>query len=1008
MIKDVGAKKIGEVLRENKNLRSLGLEYNYMGDVGAGYIAEALEINTMLQVLNLGYNEIGPAGGVAIARALERNTTLLQLDLSDNKINGVGIQRISESLAANTSLLDLCWNGNNFDSEDAEYLGTGLAASTSLQILSLNRNWLVAKQIVAGLAVNKSLQTLKLRRILIRKPDAEEIAKALCANKTLRILDLEGNSLTAEGVAPIAEALHENNTLQTLILSRNNISDTGAERIAKSLRVNMSLQNLNLCANAIGDAGAKGIGDSLTANSTLQRLNLFGNKIGDAGAERIAESLRTNTSLQWLSLDRNNISANAASAFRNAIQDNKDCSLIKLALGGSRIGKEVQDEIEEKAKTRFLDALTSERSAPLNRLRLMFVGQGKAGKSETVRSLLGKPFHRDWDSTVGADVSEGMTANRQWVRPDPKGDFTSKFAARLMLMKGNEVSRKKGNGRKQERSISMSKKIFIDRVLSTVGEPVLTHPNRNENPESDLLLTAESVRNRYGSISISEDDVTGAIFDNEGSFESHIIREYDENLIIDAKRDTDALTFSLWDFGGQEVFYSMHHIFLRKTGVYILVFDMREILDPSTNNEAIRYLLFWMRSIKLHALNAPLILVGTFLAEVTEIRRNLHIIDKTLRELVKTSFPRIAPPEDVGNSDNLIYFAIDNKERMGIDQLRQSVERNARKDASCSQDVSVRWMAFLDSILLKRSERPYLTVSEDVHSLGMNVGISSLHEQEEALSFFHELGLVIHMTSTEILKNVVIIKPEWLIDALSKVICDRDIHIDLDEIKFVGLEEEAHMTYERGLTSRDFLEYIWRGEEVEFFIDIMKQAMLLSEWNRELYLIPSLLRNTLVLPENDIPGHRCVFDFSVSFLPNGVFQRLFCLCIEHSSRHGAGRDQNEKLFGNFCSTKIDSNGSVHLLENKEAQSIYVYVEEADSSGKILTIIQSMLKKVNDDVMGAGLSWNTYVENGATKELVRLNEARQQNLPPWFNPGNLQNSKMSASKNLHLDNFLENL
>ena len=33
----------------------------------------------------------------------------------------------------------------------------------------------------------------------------------------------------------------------------------------------------------------------------------------------------------------------------------------------------------------------------------------------------------------------------------------------------------------------------------------------------------------------------------------------------------DAVTFSVWDFGGQRVFYALHHAFLTRHGVYLVV-----------------------------------------------------------------------------------------------------------------------------------------------------------------------------------------------------------------------------------------------------------------------------------------------------------------------------------------------------------------------------------------------------------------------------------------------------
>eukprot|EP00511_Aplanochytrium_stocchinoi_P009785 CAMPEP_0204864870 /NCGR_PEP_ID=MMETSP1348-20121228/4390_1 /ASSEMBLY_ACC=CAM_ASM_000700 /TAXON_ID=215587 /ORGANISM="Aplanochytrium stocchinoi, Strain GSBS06" /LENGTH=86 /DNA_ID=CAMNT_0052015663 /DNA_START=355 /DNA_END=611 /DNA_ORIENTATION=+ len=83
----------------------------------------------------------------------------------------------------------------------------------------------------------------------------------------------------------------------------------------------------------------------------------------------------------------NNIGYDGAIAIRNAVRGNKECALVKLSLGDSKlkgyqyngIAVEIEQEIKERAKTRFTNALNSDRKAPFNRVRLMFVGQGRAG-----------------------------------------------------------------------------------------------------------------------------------------------------------------------------------------------------------------------------------------------------------------------------------------------------------------------------------------------------------------------------------------------------------------------------------------------------------------------------------------------------------------------------------------------------------------------------------------------------------------------------------------------------
>ena len=76
----------------------------------------------------------------------------------------------------------------------------------------------------------------------------------------------------------------------------------------------------------------------------------------------------------------------------------------------------------------------------------------------------------------------------------------------------------------------------------------------------------------------------------------------------------DSIIFSAWDYGGQDVFYSLHPLFLTRYGVYLAVFSMAELRDDEAG--CLAYLRFWLHSIVVHARGpkgdtAPIIMVGT-------------------------------------------------------------------------------------------------------------------------------------------------------------------------------------------------------------------------------------------------------------------------------------------------------------------------------------------------------------------------------------------------------------
>ena len=64
------------------------------------------------------------------------------------------------------------------------------------------------------------------------------------------------------------------------------------------------------------------------------------------------------------------------------------------------------------------------------------------------------------------------------------------------------------------------------------------------------------------------------------------------------------ITFSAWDFAGQEIYYATHSFFLSTTAIYLIIFDLRFHFEQSRVE-------FWLNSVASRASNAPVILIGT-------------------------------------------------------------------------------------------------------------------------------------------------------------------------------------------------------------------------------------------------------------------------------------------------------------------------------------------------------------------------------------------------------------
>jgi len=182
----------------------------------------------------------------------------------------------------------------------------------------------------------------------------------------------------------------------------------------------------------------------------------------------------------------------------------------------------------------------------------------------------------------------------------------------------------------------------------------------------------------------------------------------------------------------------------------------------------------------------------------------------------------------------------------------------------------------------------------------------------------------------------------------------------------------------------------------------------LCESEEKYFLVPSLLKDKDTEEAN---GLECVFDFSDNFLPIGVFERLICLCVAHA--HWQKRNNNlqlekPKLYQNSASIEFEPGFTVYLREKPKLQQICMYLHNHSNASRSFRIIYSMILKLNYDVMGTGLSWNTKLEDPSTGKLVELEVARGKRLVPWYEKSDAEIMKPVPAENVDMDAFLQGL
>ncbi|GBG32511.1 Leucine-rich repeat serine/threonine-protein kinase 1 [Hondaea fermentalgiana] len=429
--------------------------------------------------------------------------------------------------------------------------------------------------------------------------------------------------------------------------------------------------------------------------------SLSENQIGPHGAEVLADALVKNSALEELK-------ANVSPYRTFRLKDIDDSHGLKMnsldqvspriyARIGSRL-KLVKDELNELSEA-AAEALRTDQKVRWGRAKLMVVGKAAAGKTSTIRTLLDQPFVPDHVSTIGIDLM--LMHTRDWKERKNIGDADL----------GEQFAKHK------YRNIAKHDDLDLSEAPSSndAARRVPTAPRAA--PPAISASSASAVRQ-------APPQSPSVRFDEEV-----IVKAVNTPLRIRVKEQADKeeeeISFTIWDYGGQEVFYALHHLFLTQYGVYVVVFDMREVLGKerfkekldeeelaklASQDDAIQTLRFWLDSIRLHAPGVEVALVGTFLDQVPELEQHDNIQEILEKKIFRELDGDPTVQRNSWKEEFLQFFPINNQDREDVDghvaRLKDQLTRSVADKAFVKEKVPLRWSYCLDR-LLQQSD-PYM------------------------------------------------------------------------------------------------------------------------------------------------------------------------------------------------------------------------------------------------------------------------------------------------------------
>eukprot|EP00924_Labyrinthula_sp_SR-Ha-C_P016312 maker-scaffold_73-snap-gene-0.2-mRNA-1 protein AED:0.21 eAED:0.21 QI:0/0.5/0/0.66/1/1/3/0/618 len=421
----------------------------------------------------------------------------------------------------------------------------------------------------------------------------------------------------------------------------------------------------------------------------------------------------------------------------------------------------------------------------LNELQLLFMGDGKTGKTSTIRSLCKKRFMKDISSTLVLEDTNIFEIKEHKLKPLTKYELSVQRVKNVLAIEYD----------------------FVNQVekLSKYNLPF----------ERELLERAV------------QDEEFLTLFTRDGD------TDYKSNNPF----------YRVSDFGGQEVFSSLHHLFMNPNAIYVLVFNLTK-----QNNKDMNRLKFWLKSVVKNAPRAPVILIGTYLEPF--LRKNekeeLEKIELKVFKLVSETFTDFQVPKN----EKISFFPIENSNPSSktISEIHEKLKSFAKEDTFFTNYVSTElslpcvWVLFLDNC---REESNYISLKKF-----KNKGKLCKFTEEnldDMLDIYSRAGIIFYHKNLELSEeaNFIFFAPSYIAQALGSFIRDSSLH----QLAF-RLNSEIFPEYRKyidsGIIRKTLFNVLlkkYTKEEREYVLKVALSSMILLEYDEkaESFIVPELI-----------------------------------------------------------------------------------------------------------------------------------------------------------------------
>lgn len=254
--------------------------------------------------------------------------------------------------------------------------------------------------------------------------------------------------------------------------------------------------------------------------------------------------------------------------------------------------------------------------------------------------------------------------------------------------------------------------------------------------------------------------------------------------------------------------------------------------------------------------------------------------------------------------------------------MRQKILNLAKKQPYWGEEIPASYILLEKAIFEERKKGQRVFSLDEVKAIVEKQEIPITGSEEDIqtfLKFEHAIGNVMYFAE-EKLQNLVVLDPQWLIDAFKCIITKTDFHLKAPEVvsSMDEFEKSAKLT-------PDTIEMLWTmdGSESSFYqfkdiiLDIMERLDIIvnpssfptesstEPMKEEFYFVPSMVKATVTdedlfsISKGAIATQYLCFKFETNFLPPAIFHRLMAACM---AQWPVAKQRNEPLL--YCGCAV--------------------------------------------------------------------------------------------------------